>query len=276
VPRIVWGFVAGLALTAGPAFAQNPATPADAGKPKAGTVDAVLHALKQPAGFDSKNINDVPLVEILEKLSKQHGIAFVILEEQFRAEGVPDVKEKKPNLAATELKNMTLHQFLTTVLNSVDVTYMVKAGRIEVITWNLAYDVGRGRPRFAEEEGVRPASPLISMNIKGKPLKAVVEELADEYELSVVISPKVGDAMDTPVNARLLNVPSDQLLDRIVVGSELRVVRRGNTFLITTPEQAKELLAERVERARQLGELQRLRAGFPPLFFPPNLPGIGP
>jgi hypothetical protein len=103
----------------------------------------------------------------------------------------------------------------------------------------------------------------------------VVEELADEYELSVVISPKVGEAMDAPVNARLLNVPSDQLLDRVVVGSDLRVVRRGNTFLITTPEQAKELLAERLERARQLGELQRLRAGFP-FFFPPNLPGIGP
>src|SRR5262245_49057533 len=108
VPRIVWAFVAGLALTAGPAFAQNPATPpADAEKPKPGTVDAVLYALKQPAGFDAKNINDVSLMEILEKLSKHHGIAFVVMEEHFKAEGIPDIKETKPKLAVTELKNVT-------------------------------------------------------------------------------------------------------------------------------------------------------------------------
>ena len=40
------------------------------------------------------NINEIPLFELLQQLSKKHDVTFVIMEEFFKAEGVQDIKTK--------------------------------------------------------------------------------------------------------------------------------------------------------------------------------------
>jgi hypothetical protein len=264
--RFLAALAAAVALAV-PAFAQE--------KPKAGSAEAIIEALKQPANFDAANINDIPLFELLTKLGKQHGITFVIMEEQFRAEQIPDIKEKKPNLAVPPAKNATLQQFLTLTLQPLNATFLVKRGRIEIVTLGSAIDEVRGDNRVVTSDGGLISATLVSTIIKDKPLKDVIASIAEEYDLSVVISPKVGKALEESVSARLLNVPADMILDRLVVAADVRVVRRGNTFLLTTPEHAKELAAERVEQIRQRAEIARLK-GQVPFFFPPNLPGLGP
>lgn len=82
------------------------------------------------------NLNDIPLFELLQKLSKQYGISFIIMEEHFKAEQVNDIKDKKPNLAATQLRGMKLGTFLDIVLLSMNATYIVRPDYVEITTFN--------------------------------------------------------------------------------------------------------------------------------------------
>jgi hypothetical protein len=253
--RIVCAVI-GLAIAAGPAFAQDPA----AEKPRPGTAEAVIHALRQPAGLDGDTISEATLAEILQKLSEHHGVRFLILDDHFRAEGVVDIRNTKPSLPANDLKGLTLHQFLTRVFDHLGAAYLVKGGRIEVVTCACAERLTGA----AAEDGLGGTqqrvltTPLVSVVLKQKPLKDVLEEVAEQYDLNVVICPRVEQVLETPITARLLNVPADQILDRLVVPCDLRAVQQGNTFLITTREHALELFQEQMEIERQTIELARL------------------
>jgi len=84
---------------------------------------------------DNININDIPLIELLKKISTRYPVSFIIMEEQFKAEMVIDIKEKKPNLAATSLRGLKLGTFLDIVLLSMNATYIVRPDYIEITTF---------------------------------------------------------------------------------------------------------------------------------------------
>jgi tetratricopeptide (TPR) repeat protein len=86
--------------------------------------------------LEDANLNDIPLFELLQKLSKRYGVTFVIMEEQFRAEQMPDIREKKPTLAATQLRGLKLGTFLDIVLLSMNATYIVRPDYVEITTFN--------------------------------------------------------------------------------------------------------------------------------------------
>ena len=85
---------------------------------------------------DNTNINDLPLFELLQKLSKRYTVTFVIMEENFKAEMVMDIKEKKPNLAATQLRGLKMGTFLDIVLLSMNATYIVRPDYVEITTFS--------------------------------------------------------------------------------------------------------------------------------------------
>ncbi len=84
---------------------------------------------------DNVNINDQTLNDLINLLSKQHGINFVIMEQYFKAIGVPDIKDKRPNLAATSVRGMKLGDFLDIVLLSMDATFIVRPTYVEITTF---------------------------------------------------------------------------------------------------------------------------------------------
>ncbi|VTU01916.1 von willebrand factor type a : Uncharacterized protein OS=Planctomyces maris DSM 8797 GN=PM8797T_01844 PE=4 SV=1: VWA_3 [Gemmataceae bacterium] len=90
----------------------------------------------QEVQLDEGNLNDIPLFELLQKLSKRYAVSFVIMEEHFKAEQVNDIKEKKPNLAATQLRGLKLGTFLDIVLLSMNATYIVRPDYVEITTFN--------------------------------------------------------------------------------------------------------------------------------------------
>jgi len=85
---------------------------------------------------DDININDQSLADLLDLLSKQHGINFVIMEEYFKAEGVNDIRDKRPNLKATSLRGLKLGNFLDIVLQSMGATFIVRPDYVEITTFN--------------------------------------------------------------------------------------------------------------------------------------------
>ena len=68
------------------------------------------------------NINEIPLYELLLRLSKVHDVTFLINEESFKAQGTQDIKTRTANLALTRVRDQSLHQFLTSVLGCMGAT----------------------------------------------------------------------------------------------------------------------------------------------------------
>ena len=58
------------------------------------------------------------------------------MEEYFRAENVNDIKDKKPNLAATQLRGLKLGTFLDIVLLSMNATFIVRPDYVEITTFD--------------------------------------------------------------------------------------------------------------------------------------------
>ncbi|AWM36380.1 hypothetical protein GobsT_58280 [Gemmata obscuriglobus] len=213
--------------------------------------------------LENKNLNETPLFEMLGFLSKKYSLVFAVNESAFNAEGFPNIRDVKPTVITTALRGQSLHQHLSMILESFGATYLVKNGVIEIVPVRHAAVVAKspldtsaisdngGRPRLKE--------PLVSMVVKEKALNDTVARLAETYDLTVVVSPQAGEARFLPVNARLLNAPADRAIELLAIQCDLRVVRKGSVYLITSKEQANELFSEKLERERQKIELERLR-----------------
>jgi hypothetical protein len=254
--------VCALALTATPALAGDP-KPAKRADP----TEALLDVLEQEFQFkDGANINEIPLFELLQDLAKRHGITFVINEESFQTHGLPDAKEMKPKVAATGLRGLKLRQFLALSLDSMGAAYLIKNSTIEIVPIAHAQKVTKSAPKLELDgnipqmgEAPRLVEPLVSAVIKEKPLNETVAKLAEMYDLTVVVCPQSGDARTGFVSARLLNVPADKSLELLALQADLRVVRRGTAYLITSKDHANELFNEKLDKERQKVELQKLK-----------------
>lgn len=241
---VLASLIAGLAALPNPVSGQekkDPKAPAAMSADSAAKWLGILH--DQRVQYD-KNVNDVPLFELLQDLAKRHDLTFVILEETFKAEGLANIREAKPNLTATKFDGLTVHRFLSMILKSVDAAYLVRADHIEITTRTAALkEAGLEEAAAAAESSDDPNAgskaafrhglPIVSVVVDEQPLDEVIAKLARDYDLNVVIHPEVRKAMKAMrVSERLLNVPADDALELLAALVEQPVVRKGNTFRI--------------------------------------------
>ncbi len=278
--RIAWLVCAcGLAFATAPAFADErkpDPKPADTkADKKTDSVEKILDALAQECVLEKgTNLNEVPLFELLQVLTAKHGVTFVINEETFKAIGSPNIRESKPTAIATALGNVTLRQFLAGVLEGLGAAYLVKNGVIEIATVQYVAKVTKSGTSQDEDSRPRLSEPLVSAIVKEKPLNEVVAKIAEQYDLTVVVAPQAADAKAGFVTARLLNVPADKAIELLALQCDLRVVRRGAAYFLTSREHANELFGEKLDKERQQIEVQKLReapAVPPGLILPPGL-----
>jgi hypothetical protein len=232
---------------------------ADAKDDKTEQIIAILteQEVQPPKGY----VNDIPLFEMLSHLSKQHSLTFVINEECFNEVGQPNAKEVKPRLSTTELRGLHLHQFLRVMLDSMGATYLIRNNSVEIVPAQYAANLTKAALKPVEGESVcrHLTQPLVSYIVKEKPLNETVTKIAEMYDLTVVVSPQAGDARMGFVSARLLNMPAEKALELLALQADLRVVRRGAAFLITSKDHANEIFGEELEKERQKIELQKFR-----------------
>jgi len=210
------------------------------------------------------NINEIPLFEILQQLGKRYELTFSINEDSFKAEGLNNIREALPGISTTQVRGLTIHQFLTSVLHSAGATYMVKGRTIEIIAPGRAARLTRSTVSGTEDGRVVLKEPLVSAVFKEKALNEAVASIAERYDLTVAVSPQAGDARTGFITARLLNLPADRALELVALQADLRVVRKGAAFLITSREHADSLFQEEVEKQRAKIELDKLRQMPPP------------
>ena len=210
------------------------------------------------------NINEIPLFEIVQQMAVKNQIPFVINEEGFRAIGVQDIKTKTVNLSASQLRGQTVHQFLTTILDNLGATYLIKGKTIEIVTPDHAIRVTKAATNQDESGRKVLKEPLVSAAFKETPLEEAVAMLAKRFDLTAMVSPQAGDARTGFITARLLNVPADRALELVALQADLRVVRKGAAFLITSREHADALFQEQIEKQRVKIELDKFRQIPPP------------
>jgi hypothetical protein len=237
---------------------------ADPPKLQDNTPELLNVLFNQKAEVELDDVNNVTLFDLLNELSNKHKIGFSINDACFKAAGLMDsIKEKKPNVQATNIGicEMNLHQFLTQVLDSLGATYIVKGNGVEIVTVGYAARLAKAPTEDLEDGLLVMKEPLVCAVIKHKSLSESVELLASRYDLSIAISPQSSDAAALPVSARLLNLPADRAIEMLALQCDLRVVRKGTAFLVTSRENAKALLAEQADQARQTIDLDLLRIG---------------
>src|SRR5436305_1089635 len=110
----------GLLAVSGGATGQPPAADKEKEKEKApawptqGAARTVGLLHNERLSYD--RITETAVFEILQRLTGQYGLTFVIRDKAFRDAGVENFGESRPNLSTTRLDGLTLHRLLTLVL----------------------------------------------------------------------------------------------------------------------------------------------------------------
>lgn len=254
---------AALALVAAPAKAENPAPPAKKAE-KADPTEQLLAKLEQESQLrEGTNLNEIPLVELLQDFSKRYGVTFIINADAFKAAGLPDVTEAKPTALATQLRGLPVRQVLNLMLESMGATYLVRRNTIEIVPVQFAAKVTKSATTESEDGRPRLNEPLVSVVFKEKSLNEAVAKVAEMYDLTITIAAQAGDAKTGFVTARILNMPADKAVELLALQCDLRVVRRGTAYMLTSKDHANELFNERLDKERQRIEVEQLRKGPP-------------
>lgn len=247
--RVPFTMVA-LVFFAAPILAEAPkAVP----KPKAEVdtfADLVQKLHTQKVQFPH-SLKDTPLRTLKEQLEKQFEITIVVREDLFKTQGDSDgdILDRKFKLESN-MSGVPLEAFLRLALQDIRATFLVRKHYVEITTWEaavaqsddsaLARVPKEGKPEtalFSVRDFIRD-TPLVSTVVKDRSFERVVGELADTYGFTVVIAAPAADAAKAIVSARLMNVPFPTALDVLALNAGLKVVRRDNTFMVTTVEHA--------------------------------------
>lgn len=267
--RIAWIVCALGVLIAAPAPAEDRKPVEVKPAKKTDPTERILDALAQTVALpDNTKVGEWQLSELLQALGKRHEVNFVLNELSFKTDRGDSfaIGEQKTSAAA----GTSLHQFLGAALESLNATYLVRNGAIEIVPVAHAAMIAKAKAKVDPIEGrPRLEEPLVSAIIKEKPLNEAVAKIAEMYDLSVVVGPQAADAKTGFVTARLLNVPADKALELLTLQCDLRIVRRGAAYYITSKDHATELFNEKLDKERQKIEVQKLKEA-------PALPPIPP
>ena len=258
--RVPFTMVA-LVFFAAPILAEAPkAVPKHELKAEVDTFADLVQKLHTQKVQFPNSLKDTPLRTLKEQLEKQFEITIVVREDLFKTQGNSegDIMDRKFALDSN-LSGLPLETFLRIALQDIKATFLVRKHYVEITTWEaavaqsddpaLARLLNEGKPEAASSavrDFIRD-TPLVSTVFKDRPLDRAVAELADSYGFTVVIAAQASDDAKSSISARLMNVPFPTALDVLALNAGLRVVRRDNTFIITTVEHAGNLKAKAVK-----------------------------
>jgi hypothetical protein len=166
----------------------------------------------------------------------------------------------------THSGKLAIGKSLNALLAQRELTFLTRKDHLEIVTLNHAATETRN-PNHENGATNGLTQPLISMVIKETPLNEAVAEIAEECDATVIVTPQAGDAKAAFVSARLLNVPLGKALELLALQCDLRVLKRGNAYVLTSADHANAIFGQKLERERQLAEVEKLK---PSPFAPPD------
>jgi hypothetical protein len=246
-----------LVISASSAIAQN-----QSGRKTDQTADLIAKLRKT---IDLEKTDGTSLNELAKGIGDKAGVTVLINEAAFRTID-PNGNPGGLMVKVPQVRGMALATTLNHILGQLTATYLVLKDHLEIVPIEFAAKETKNIESTDDDGPVRLAQPLVSTIFKEKPLNDAVAEIAEEYNLTVIVSPQSGDARTGFVTARFLNTPADKALELLALQCDLRIVKKANAFMITSRDHANDLFNEQMERERTKIEIERSRTAphFPP------------
>jgi hypothetical protein len=227
----------------------------------------MLAKLRKPADLAT---DEIRLQDLADFIADRHGVPVVINAGAFA--GITDENPLDMMVKTPKVKGLALAETIRQALAIRNATILVRKGHIEIVP--IATAAKEAKISGTDEDGaIRLAQPLVSAIYKEKPVNEALADLAEEYDLTIVVAPQAGDNKAGFVNARLLNVPADKAIELLALQADLRVVKKGNAFFVTGKDHANELFNERLEQQQRKIEVDRLKyAPYTPVLPMPTPP----
>lgn len=232
-------------LLAMPGVRAQPGAGQDVAIPSA---EKIVNILQLQRVSYEKDLQTTPFKEVLEDLAKRHGVIFVVNKTAIGDRAATLDTAKAEQLSATKLEGLSLASFFEVYFRALPlygITYLVRADHIEITTREAAQQeaglleaVDEAKESGEQGELVRAKArlnlPLVCVAVKDRALSAVLNDLSTAYGLNIVIEPSARPLLKTPLTERLLNVPADTAIELLAGQADLKVVRKGNTFRISS------------------------------------------
>lgn len=190
---------------------------------------------------------ETPLSEVLEFLNTRYELNLQV-DAQFTGSSFAsrDLDRKFVNLAPEnpilqelvtlrKMKSVRLETVLNLICNQIHGTYLIYADRIVLVNRDaLAGIIGQG-----EEEPPLVTLPLVTMKFESKSLAQTFNEISERTNTTILLAPQVAEVAKATISAKLINTPIDRAISLLAEMGELRMVRKGNAYLVTSIDRAK-------------------------------------
>ncbi len=206
-----------------------------------GAPRALRDILKTVVKLPEADNQGTTLGDVLQMFKYKFDVRFDLNEKAFKAAGVAAVS-KVPAPSWPEME-APMADVLRKVLDSlpVDATFVLRKHAVEITTADalraeLGIPTDRRLPPLLYDEEFKDAS-----------LATVLRSVSDSTGVSIVLDRQKSGDGDPRVTARFQNVPVEEAVRVLARITGLRAVRVGNVLVVTTPERARDLLAEEAE-----------------------------
>lgn len=215
----------------------------------------LLAKLRKPADLmPGQNVN---LGDLKDMINEKYGVPVLINNTAFAAAVGENPAGFQIDLP--KVKGLPLGALLRSILAERDATFLVRKTHIEIVPIAVAAKEAKVAPN---EDGTITLPTLVSAIYKEKPVNEALADLAEEHDLTITVAPQAADNKAAFVNARLLNVPADKAIEMLALQADLRVIRKGNAFLVTSKDHEQDLFNQKLERTKQKKEVELM--GVPP------------
>jgi RNA polymerase sigma factor (sigma-70 family) len=196
----------------------------------------VCQLLQQPVPID-KPIENAPLKDVLEFLSDNYAVTFIVDTQAFdQDQGNKTVEDSMVRLP--KMPGVTMSTVLRFLLAQVGGTYLIHRDYIEITTHRRqivdAFGPGAGGP-------AELLPPTVNIAFDNQPLEKALADLADQTGRNFVLDPRVQEKDKLMVSVQLLNTPVGAAVRVIADMVGLQPVTIGNVFYVTTKENADRL-----------------------------------
>jgi len=216
--------------------------------PVATTADKIVAILQEQRFSYEKDLQTTPFREVLEDMARRYGVIFIVNKTAIGDMSARIDTAKAEKLTVIRTEGLLLATFFEVYLRALpipDLTYLVRADHVEITTREAAQKeaglleaVEEAKASEDKAEAVRAKArlglPLICVAAKERSLAGVFKELSTVYGLNVVVETSAREALKTAITQQLLNVPADTALELLAGQAGLAVVRKGNTFRVTS------------------------------------------
>jgi hypothetical protein len=190
--------------------------------------------------------------EYVAKLSKEYGVEIALDEDTFKESFLEEPSGKK--LSFQIAKGTRLRSVLLKIAENISPggdggtsgAIFVHPDRVEITRRSRLHESVNRQDLLLESRTWWSPWPWLSVAATDRPLAEILREVADVYEVNIVVTASAVKTAETRITTRLLNTPLDTGIETLARQAGLGVAVVDNVYLITSPAEGKSIRQEQV------------------------------